>query len=66
MIIDCDTCIARDVACDDCVVNAIFHDGMLALDADEEEALANLAEAGLIPELRFLPLARTNDARRAL
>lgn len=54
MLIDCDTCLARDVACDDCVVNFIFHEGVLDLDQDEADAIGNLAEAGLVPRLRLI------------
>ncbi|MGH8926862.1 MAG: hypothetical protein ACRDWH_00805 [Acidimicrobiia bacterium] len=54
MLIDCESCLARDIACDDCVVNLIFHEGILDLDDDEAEALDNLAEAGLVPGLRLI------------
>jgi len=54
MLINCDTCLARDIACDDCVVNFIFHEGLLDLGEDEAEAITNLAEAGLIPQIRLL------------
>lgn len=54
MLINCETCLARDIACDDCVVNLIFHEGLLDLAEDEAEAIANLSEAGLIPQLRLL------------
>jgi hypothetical protein len=55
MLINCETCLARDIACDDCVVNLIFHEGLLDLAEDEAEAIANLSEAGLIPQLRLVP-----------
>ncbi|HKX75256.1 MAG TPA: hypothetical protein VJR05_07685 [Acidimicrobiia bacterium] len=68
MIIDCATCLARNVACQDCVVNVLFHEGLLELDEDEEEALRNLAEAGLISRLQFLrpppPVAAPEADRR--
>jgi hypothetical protein len=54
MIIDCDTCLARDLACQDCVVNLIFHQGLLDLSEEEAQALDNLARAGLLPELRLV------------
>jgi hypothetical protein len=60
LIIDCDTCLARDVACHDCVVNVIFHEGLLDLSDEEAEAIGNLAEAGLIPKLRMVQ--RPDDA----
>ena len=65
MLIDCDSCLARDIACDDCVVTVIlksglfdhgvFDEGPLNLDEDEAEALSTLAEAGLVPQLRLVP-----------
>jgi hypothetical protein len=54
MIIDCDTCLARDLACEDCVVNLIFHQGLLDLSEEEAQALDNLARVGLLPELRLV------------
>ena len=60
MLIDCDTCLARDIACDDCVVSVIFREGLLGegpleLDRQEAEALSALADAGLVPQLRLVP-----------
>ena len=65
MLIDCDTCLAKDIACEDCVVTVLFEealvekglpsDRVLALDQDEAEALAALADAGLVPQLRLVP-----------
>jgi hypothetical protein len=60
MLIDCETCLAKDIACDDCVISVIFQEGFvdegpLDLDNDEAEALSALAEAGLIPQLRLVP-----------
>ena len=62
MLIDCDSCLAKDIACDDCVISVIFKEGLvdegpLNLDDDEAEALSTLAEAGLIPQLRLVPRA---------
>lgn len=54
MLINCDTCLARDIACEDCVVNLIFHEGLLDLAEEETEAITNLAEAGLIPQIRLV------------
>lgn len=56
MLIDCTTCTARDVACDDCVVTALL--GPLergVLPEAEQRALAVLADSGLVPPLRLLP-----------
>ena len=54
MIIDCDQCEMRDVACDDCVVTAL-----LGASTGEEiggetvDALRVLADGGLVPPLRM-------------
>ncbi len=56
MLIDCETCLMRETpACRDCVVNILFSTAPLELDQNEEKALANLAEAGLVPRLRMVP-----------
>ncbi len=57
MIIDCDTCLARDVSCDDCVINVLLSSPPLtATELDEEEfaALGSLAQVGLVPPLRLV------------
>ena len=49
----------RDIACDDCVVNALLsspaQSGTAQRDVGEETALAlrNLADGGLVPPLRL-------------
>ena len=59
MLIDCDTCLARDSeACDDCLVSVLFSPQPLEVDGEEEEALTWLADAGLVPRLRLLPPTR--------
>ena len=60
MLIDCDSCLAKDIACDDCVISVIFKEGLvdegpLNLDEDEADALSTLADAGLVPQLRLIP-----------
>jgi hypothetical protein len=62
MLIDCDSCLAKDIACDDCVISVIFKEGLvdegpLNLDEDEADALSTLADAGLVPQLRLVPRA---------
>ena len=56
MVIDCDTCVMRDIACDDCVVSVLL--GMPAhgavLEEEEHLALAVLAGGGLVPPLRLV------------
>ena len=55
MIIDCDRCEMRDIACDDCVVNALLGSPAAEVSVGDETALAlrNLAEGGLVPPLRL-------------
>jgi hypothetical protein len=54
MIIDCDRCEMRDIACDDCVVNALLGAPPVGELADETAvALRNLAAGGLAPPLRL-------------
>ena len=58
MLIDCDGCAMRDLACDDCVVTVLLGAPETGLEVDEGErhALSVLAEAGLVPRLRLVPL----------
>jgi hypothetical protein len=54
MIIDCDSCEMRNVACDDCVVTFLLAAPPVGELADEEAgALAVLADGGLVPPLRM-------------
>jgi hypothetical protein len=61
MLIDCDTCTVRGLACGDCVVTVLIGapptvagDGV-DLDGAEQAAIAVLADSGLVPPLRLLP-----------
>jgi hypothetical protein len=58
VIIDCETCRVRDVACPDCVVTALLGKAGTSVDFDEDEhrAVGALAEHGLVPPLRLVPL----------
>lgn len=54
MIIDCDSCQMRNVACDDCVVTVLLASPPAReLAEDEAGALAALADGGLVPPLRM-------------
>lgn len=54
MIIDCDHCEMRGVACDDCVVSVLLDLPPAGeLDDAEFDALAALADGGLVPPLRM-------------
>lgn len=63
MLIDCDRCEARGLACSDCVVSVLL--GMpehgADLDGAEQRAIGVLAEAGLVPPLRLVVDASTPD-----
>ena len=60
MIIDCDDCAVRGQACRDCVVSVLLGVPGTLLD-EEREALEALAEAGLAPRLRLVPIRREGD-----
>jgi hypothetical protein len=56
VLIDCDSCEVRGLACGDCVVTALLGappEGVL-LDAEERRALDVLAGSGLVPPLRLV------------
>jgi hypothetical protein len=57
MLIDCDTCAARDIACGDCVVAVLLgpRAGTVELDSAEQDALGAFASGGLLPPLRLVP-----------
>jgi hypothetical protein len=56
MLIDCDTCIARDHACRDCVVTVMLGRAPEPIEFDdaEHQAIDTLAEVGLVPPLRLV------------
>ena len=60
MLIDCDTCAVRGLACGDCVVTVLLGgpaadaDGGVDLDAAERAAIQVLAGSGLVPPLRLV------------
>lgn len=59
MIIDCDSCEMRNIACDDCVVSVLLaapravDQGDIEWRDDESGALRVLAQSGLVPPLRL-------------
>jgi hypothetical protein len=57
MLIDCDSCAARDIACGDCVVAVLLgpRAGSVELDSAEQDALGAFASGGLLPPLRLVP-----------
>lgn len=55
MLIDCDTCEVRGLACDDCVVTALLGaPAPVEVDDGEQEALRVLADTGMVPPLRLV------------
>ena len=59
MLIDCDQCALQGTsACDDCVVTFLLDAGPVDLSEEQVEAVANLAEQGLVPRLRLIPAER--------
>jgi len=58
VLIDCDDCAVRDLACGDCVVTVLLGApaGRAEVDEGERRALEVLADSGLVPRLRLVPL----------
>ena len=58
-VVDCRSCVARPIACHDCVVSFLLggppeEESQPDLDATEVAALAVLADSGLVPPLRLV------------
>ena len=69
MIIDCDSCVMRDIACGDCVVSVLLQitpatDKKAELSDSHEAAINNLALVGLVPALRFTPTNKSDRGRK--
>ncbi|SOJ55899.1 hypothetical protein MSIMFB_03378 [Mycobacterium simulans] len=61
VIIDCDDCAVRGPACRDCVVSVLL--GVPEwLSHDEQAALEVLADVGLAPRLRLVPVRRNRGS----
>ncbi|HNA52312.1 MAG TPA: hypothetical protein PK594_15795 [Mycobacterium sp.] len=61
VVIDCDDCAVRGPGCRDCVVSVLLGTPENLL-ADERAALEVLADAGLAPRLRLVPIHRTGGS----
>jgi len=61
LVIDCDHCAVRGPACRDCVVSVLLGVPNELLE-DERAALDVLAEAGMAPRLRLVPI-RSDQGR---
>jgi len=57
VVIDCDDCAVRGLGCRDCVVSVLLGVPETLLQ-DERAALEVLAEVGLAPRLRLVPIHR--------
>ena len=79
MIVDCDDCTVRGDACSDCVVSVLLGTPQMPpvpayrvarshrridLEQEEREALAVLAEQGLVPRLRLVSTAVPDTSTR--
>jgi hypothetical protein len=57
VLIDCDVCAVRDLQCGDCVMTVLLGaPGVYEVDPGEAHALDVLAQGGLVPRLRLVPL----------
>jgi hypothetical protein len=61
VVIDCDECAVRGPGCRDCVVSVLLGVPETLLQ-DERAALEVLAEVGLAPRLRLVPIRRDGDS----
>ena len=74
MLIDCETCSVRGVACPDCVISVLLYappgpTNAIDLDESERNAVSVFAASGLLPPLRLvrsrtLPEHQVPDRRR--
>ena len=70
VIIDCDECVMQATsACEDCIVPVLLGrapsgavPGRVELDEDEQTALTNLADAGMVAPLRLVRRAPEGEA----
>lgn len=65
MIVDCDRCVVRGDACQDCVITVLLGapPGGVELDRTEARALENLAAAGMVPRLRLVSHEKCHSGR---
>ncbi len=62
VLIDCDTCLVRGLACHDCVVTVLLGPPPeVGFDEDEQRALEVLADSGLVPHLRMVTPVGSGD-----
>jgi hypothetical protein len=61
IVIDCDDCAVRGPGCRDCVVSVLLGVPQTLLQ-DERAALEVLADVGLAPRLRLVPIRRDHGS----
>ncbi len=68
VLIDCNTCAVRGLACHDCVIGVFLDTPIppLDLDLDEREAIDSLVAAGLVPPFRLVALPSPESAERGI
>ena len=55
VVVDCDTCLVRGLACHDCVITVLLGPPPeVGFDDEEQRALDVLAGSGLVPKLRMV------------
>lgn len=67
MIVDCDRCQVRGLACQDCVITVLLGapPSGLELDGTDRLALDTLAEAGMVPHLQLVDPHRDDQTTGA-
>ncbi len=68
MIVDCDRCVVRGDACQDCVITVLLGapPGGVELDRTEAKALENLAAVGMVPRLQLVDCEQRHNGRVAV
>jgi hypothetical protein len=62
VIIDCDRCAIRGIGCPDCVISVLLDaPPTVELDDPELRAIETLADAGLVPHLRLIPVDKAPE-----
>ncbi|MPZ67072.1 MAG: hypothetical protein GEU83_16725 [Pseudonocardiaceae bacterium] len=68
MIVDCDRCVVRGDACQDCVITVLLGapPGGVEIDRTEAMALETLATAGMVPRLQLVNSDKRHSGRVAV
>lgn len=65
-IVDCGRCVVRGIGCADCAISALLNaPPTVEWDPDELQAIEALADGGLIPRLRLVPMAERHQDQAA-